>query len=148
MKPKSSGFTLTELMITVGIVAVIAAVAVPSYRQYVQRANRADATTALLRLAGAQERFYIQNNTYATDTQLATAPPGGLGFGGTERGFYDIALAAGAGGWQNGYTLTATVTAGEAQADDDACQTFTVNEQGQRAATDDGGTDNTATCWR
>ena len=148
MKPRSNGFTLIELMITVAIVAVIAAVAVPSYRQYVMRASRADATTALLRLAGAQERFYLQNNTYATDAQLATAPPNGLGFGGTERELYVITLAANNGGWQNGYALTATADGAGPQADDDDCQVFTVNEQGQRTATDGGTTDNTDICWR
>jgi type IV pilus assembly protein PilE len=148
MNPKSKGFTLIELMITVAIVALITAVAVPSYRQYVMRANRADATTALLRLTASQERFYLQNNTYASAALLDDAPPAGLGFAGTERGYYVITLAPNGGGYQNGYILTATAAAGESQATDTDCQVFTVNEQGQRAAQNATNGDNTVTCWR
>jgi type IV pilus assembly protein PilE len=135
-------------MITVAIVAVIAAVAIPSYRQYVMRASRADAKAALLAIAGNQERFYLQNNTYASDDLLDDAPPAGLGFGGTDRGFYAITLAPNGGGYQNGYIATATVVAGEPQEDDEDCQVFTVNEQGQRGAEDGGGADSTEACWR
>ena len=79
MKPKSAGMTLIELMIVVAIVALLASIAVPSYRQYVLRANRTEATTALLQLAAAQEKFYLQNNTYAGNALIDDAPPAGLG---------------------------------------------------------------------
>jgi type IV pilus assembly protein PilE len=148
MKRNSRGFSLIELLVTVAVVATIAAVAIPSYREYVRRANRADATTALLRLAGAQERFYLQNNTYASDALLDDAAPAGLGFDGTERDYYTVTLAPNGGGYQAGFLATATATAGGAQADDDDCQTFTVNEQGLRTAADGGGADNTDRCWR
>lgn len=147
MKATTRGFTLTEMLITVAIVGTLTAVAVPSYRQYVMRASRADATAALLRIAGNQERFYLQNNTYASDALLDDAPPDGLGFGGTERGLYDITLDPNGGGYQNGFIATATAVAGEGQADDEDCQTFTLNEQGLRFG-GTGGTDNTEACWR
>lgn len=145
---RNRGFSLVELLVTVAIVAIIAAVAVPSYRQYLRRANRADATTALLRLAAAQERFYLQNNTYASAAQLAAAPPAGLGFTGTERGYYTVTVQANGGGFQNGFVATATAAAGQRQADDDDCQTFTVNDQGLRTAADGGNADSTDACWR
>ena len=148
MKPRSAGFSLIELMVTVAVVAIIAAVALPSYRQYILRANRADATTALLRLAGNQERFYIQNNTYASEDLMDDAPPAGLGIDGTERGFYDLSMEAAAGGYTSGYTATATVASGGDQHDDADCDKFTVNEQGLRTAEDSGGADNTDRCWR
>ena len=62
-----SGFTLMELMITLAIVALLAAIAVPSYREYIIRSNRIDATSALLKIAAAQEKFFLQNNSYATN---------------------------------------------------------------------------------
>lgn len=148
MYRRNRGFSLIELLVTVAIVAIIAAVAIPSYRQYVRRASRADATTALLRVAGAQEKFYLQNNTYASNALLDDASPAGLGFGGTERGYYTVTLAPNGGGYQNGFVATATATAGANQADDDDCQVFTVNEQGLRTAEDGGGGDNTDACWR
>ena len=148
MNVRSRGFSLIELMVTVSIVAIIAAVAIPSYRQYVRRANRVDATAALLRLASNQERFYLQNNTYASNDLLDDAPPAGLGFTGTERGFYSVTLAPAGGGYVAGYTATATVVAGEDQSDDDDCVTFTVNEQGLRTAANSGAGNNTERCWR
>jgi type IV pilus assembly protein PilE len=150
---RQTGFSLIELMIAVAIVAIIASVAIPSYRQYVRRAKRADATVALLRLASAQERFYLQNNTYASEALLDDAPPAGLGITGanlrTEREYYTLSLVpAAAGGLQAGYTATATVRAGGDQATDTDCFTFTVNQQGVRTAQKSGGVDNTDRCWR
>lgn len=146
MHSQHKGFTLTELMITVAIVATMAAIAVPSYRQYVMRANRADATAALLRLASQQERFYLQNNTYATEAELADAPPDGLGMPGTERGFYELSIDAP--DPTVGYEATATAVAGEDQEDDTDCRSFTVNAQGVRSALDASNGDNTERCWR
>lgn len=146
MNRPDSGFSLVELMVTVAIVATIAAVAIPSYRQYVMRANRADATASLLRLASAQERFYLQNNTYASNDQMDDAPPAGLGIAGTERGFYALEIESD--DLLTGYEARATIVAGEAQHDDEDCVEFSVNEQGLRAAEDSGGGDNTERCWR
>lgn len=151
MNRNSAGFTLTELLITVAIVATITAVAVPSYRQYIMRANRADATTALLRLAANQERFYLASNTYASNAQLATAPPNGLGLPGTDRGLYTLTIAAAAGGLARGYRATATAVASESQGSDDDCASFSVDNEGRRTAADSGGVSNTEvweTCWR
>ena len=141
------GFSLIELLIVVVLVSIVLGVGVPGYRQYVERANRADATTALLRLAAAQERFFIANGAYATEAQRAGAPPAGLGIGGTERGYYDLNIAN-PNGAAIGYTITATIAAGSNQADDTECTTFTVNERGQRTTTDGGGADTTEDCWR
>jgi type IV pilus assembly protein PilE len=144
------GFTLVEMVVTVAIAAIIMGIGIPSYRQYMQRANRADATTALLRLAANQERFYLQNNTYATEAQRPLAPPNGIGMTGTERGYYTLVLAAKPGGWASGYTATATVAAGSNQTTDTACWNFTIDEQGLRTANTQGGAagNNTDTCWR
>ena len=60
-----TGFTLIELMIVIVVVAVLAAIAMPSYRQYVLRTHRTEAKRTLLNVAVAQEKFYLQNNTYA-----------------------------------------------------------------------------------
>jgi type IV pilus assembly protein PilE len=54
MKPK--GFTLLELMIALGVVAVIATFAMPSYRLHVAKGHRMDAAAALYRAAQ-----YVEN---------------------------------------------------------------------------------------
>lgn len=149
MRKMMYGVTLIELMVVMVVLAIIMGFGVPGYRQYIMRANRADATTALLRIAAAQERFFIANGAYATTNALLTgAPPAGLGFASTERGFYNLGVAPAAGGPAVGYTVTATADPGERQADDDDCQAFTMNERGQRTAADGGGGDTTNDCWR
>jgi len=148
MNSKNKGFSLVEVMVVMVIIAIIMSVGIPGYRQYLQRANRADATTALLRIAAAQERFFIANGTYASNAQMAADPPAGLGIPGTERGFYNLNILPGAGGLATGYTLIAQVAPGGDQADDADCWWFSTTERGQRAAFDSGGAENTDDCWR
>jgi type IV pilus assembly protein PilE len=143
MRIRMKGFTLIELMIVIVVIAVLGSIAVPSYRSYILRTHRVEAKTALLNLAAAQEKFYLQNNTYATNAQLATAPPNGLGMTATtENGWYTIAIANGA----SATTFSATATAAAGQVDDSACATFTINALGVKSATKQGGGTSTA-CW-
>ncbi len=148
MSRRQTGMTLIELMIVIMILGIIITVGIPSYRGYIIRANRVDATSALLRLAANQERFYMQNNTYASNAQLAAALPAGLGIPGTDHGYYNLAIAAAAGGLVIGYTASATVTVGESQGSDADCWTYTLTETGLRTATTQGAADNTAVCWQ
>jgi type IV pilus assembly protein PilE len=142
-RTRQKGMTLIELMIVVVIVAVLASIAVPSYRQYVLRTHRTEAKSALLKLAASQEKFYLQNNTYATDSQLTTAPPNGLGMPATtENGWYTLSIANGA----NATTFSATATATGAQTADTACASLTITALGVKTATKSGGTTSTV-CW-
>lgn len=135
MRFKSRGFTLIELMIVVIVAAILVAIAVPSYRQYVLRSHRTEAKAALLNLAAAQEKFYLQNNTYTEE--LADAPPDGLGIPATtEHGYYTIAIAAGA----DETAFAATATATGSQASDTHCASFSIDQAGVRTATN-------ADCW-
>jgi type IV pilus assembly protein PilE len=140
------GFSLVELLIVIGIVGILAAIAYPGYRGSIRRAARTDATVALLRVAAAQERFYLQNNTYASNAQLSTAAPAGLGFTGTERGYYAITIESAA--LTTAFTLVAVPAAGSPQLDDKDCARFTLTEAQLKGATKAAGTDNTVTCWR
>ncbi|MCP5152288.1 MAG: type IV pilin protein [Ectothiorhodospiraceae bacterium] len=62
---REGGYSLTELMIVVVIVAILAAVVIPAYTQYARESKRADAHAALLRIATQQERFFGDRGTYA-----------------------------------------------------------------------------------
>jgi type IV pilus assembly protein PilE len=137
-----NGMTLIELLTVIVVLGILASIAVPSYRNYLFRAQRTEATTALLNLQAAQEKFYLQNNAY-TD-QVAAAPPAGLGLmATTERGFYDITVTLT--NVDQGYTATADPVAGAGQADDTRCTQFSVTDTGARNATGPGGRDY---CWR
>ena len=142
------GFSLIELLIVVSVLAIVLALGVPGYRQYLIRANRSDATAALLRIAAAQERYYLQNGRYATTRQeLEAAPPDGLGTGKTERDFYVLELAPNGGGPATGFIASATVRLGGAQSDDEECRVFMLDERGQHTAFDRFG-DSNERCWR
>jgi type IV pilus assembly protein PilE len=149
---KPGGFTLIELLIVVAIVAILASVSLGSYRQYVRRANRVDATSTLLRISAAQERFYLQHSRYATTAEeLTAAPSAGLGISGTQHGLYDLAVVPAPDGAARGYTATATASSGASQRDDKDCRIFSIDQSGQRGAADASGTESpeiTARCWR
>jgi type IV pilus assembly protein PilE len=59
------GFTLIELMIVVAIIGIIGAIAYPSYVEYVNKSRRADGMAALQSFAGAMERHFTVQSTYA-----------------------------------------------------------------------------------
>jgi type IV pilus assembly protein PilE len=136
------GFTLIELMVTLTVAAIVATMAVSSYRSSVMRAHRTEATAALLNISAAQEKFFLQNNRYASDAERVAAPPGGLGIANPD-GYVIRVISP---DLTRGYTLSATATAG--QADDHDCSTFTLAQNGLRGATDLGGADKTQDCWR
>ena len=135
---QSAGFTLLELLIVVAVASIIMSMGVAGYRQYITRANRVDATALLLRVAAAQERYYLEQNTY-------TADPAELGFPDalSERGYYKLAVAPSLGGLVIGYTATATVVDEESQSTDEKCQDLTINESGLRSSTPE----DAEVCW-
>jgi type IV pilus assembly protein PilE len=143
-RARSRGITLIELMIVVGIVAILAAIAVPSYRSYVMRAQRSDATAALLRVAAAEEKFYLQNNTYTTNLAALNMPAQ------TERGLYSLVVATHPNGMalDRAFIVTATAIAGRGQIADTGCRSFTMDHTGGRGAVNTGGTTTTTECWR
>jgi type IV pilus assembly protein PilE len=142
MRRHQEGVTLIELLTVVVVMGILAAIAVPSYRSYLIRTNRSDAKSALMQLQAAQEKFYLQNNAYASDP--AAAPPAGLGLQNpTNNGYYTLSITLDAGG--QSYTAKATPTASGGQNSDTACATFTLTDAGARGVT---GTMDPVQCWK
>ncbi|MCC7199037.1 MAG: prepilin-type N-terminal cleavage/methylation domain-containing protein [Gammaproteobacteria bacterium] len=137
---RQRGMTLVELMVAVAIVSILAAIAIPSYRQYVVRSQRADATSALLALATAQEKFYLQCNTYASALGDANScADGEVAFADTSaNGWYDLTIDAAS---DTDFTVSAAPHAGGPQAADSDCASFSVTGQGVRTAT-------STRCWQ
>jgi type IV pilus assembly protein PilE len=138
----SRGFTLIELLVVVVITSILMAIAIPSYKNSVRKSRRTDAKTALLDLAGREERYNSTNGSYtATAANLGYAAfPTVVG-----SGYYTIAaptVVAGNATTVASFSITATPVAGSDQAKDTACGAFTVTSTGVQsvsgAATD---------CW-
>ena len=143
---RDSGFTLVELMVTIVIATMLITIAIPAYTSQIRKSKRTDAKTALLDLAGREERYLATNSAYTADPVLLGYGPVGTTF--------PVTLA------NNDYTISAptvvtadnttspptpasyalTATAVNIQAKDTSCATFSLNSQGQQTAT-------STTCW-
>jgi type IV pilus assembly protein PilE len=62
--PRSRGFTLIEVMITVAIVAILAAVAIPSYAEYIKRGRITEAVASLAGIRVKMEQYFQDNRVY------------------------------------------------------------------------------------
>ncbi|MCP8463876.1 type IV pilin protein [Pseudomonas sp. ZM23] len=135
---KSKGFTLVEMMIVVLILGILAAISYPSYQSYVMRSNRSEAMTMLNEAAARQERFFSQNNQYAT-----TAAQLGLTTSNSPNNLYQLVINRPT---TSQYTLTAQPIG--IQARDTQCGSLTLDQAGTRGAA--GGTvaATVMNCWK
>jgi type IV pilus assembly protein PilE len=143
LRESEGGFTLLELMIVVAIVGILAAIAFTTYSAQVQKARRTDARTAVLDLAGREERYFSVNNSYsstATDVGYGGAFPQVVG-----SGYYTLGVAINAPGANPSFQITASAIL--QQLADTSCASFSVNQLGQQTSQDSGGADSTAVCW-
>lgn len=145
--PAIAGFSLIELMVTVVVASILVAIAVPTYTSQVRTSRRTDAKSALLDLAGREERYFSTNNgTY-------TSSAASLGYTGAfpvtvGSGYYQVAapvVTAGTAAAVATFTITATPVG--SQVNDAACASFSINNLGQQSAT---GTDSNPSvdCWK
>ncbi len=136
----SMGFTLIELMVTVAVVSILATIAVASYSSQVQKSRRTDARSALLDLAGREEKLFSTTNAYsATPSDLGYGPVGAI-FPVPVGSYYTVSVAV-----PNppvSYLITATAVG--LQVGDTACVTLSVDQTGAQTST---GTGTAATCW-
>ncbi len=61
------GFSLTELIVVIAMIAILASLALPSYRSATARSDRATALSDINQIAQALERFYTYNRVYTND---------------------------------------------------------------------------------
>ena len=145
---KSKGFTLVELMAVVLIASILLSIAVPLYMQQVRKGRRVDAKTAVMDLAGREERMFSTTNAYSIDpTQLGYAAVGsGAAFPQTVgNGYYQITVAVPALA-PTTFVITAKAISAD-QLKDTNCFSFSVTQTGQQSALNSGGVDSTASCW-
>lgn len=123
-RSKTKGFTLTELLIVIAIVAILASFGLPAYNEQMQKGRRADAKNTILELASLQERHYSNFGYYGSANDLRGEDPIP-----TDGGHYSVTIectpdCADASRPQQ-YTITAAVNA-----TDDNCGDFTYDQTG------------------
>ncbi len=136
-KIASRGFSLIELMVTVAIVGILATIASVAYTSQVQKSRRTDARSALLDLAGREEKLFSTTNAYSgTAADLGYAAfPSVVG-----SGYYNVSVAVP----NPPVTYVITATAIGTQTADTQCATLSVDQLGVQSST---GTGTAATCW-
>jgi type IV pilus assembly protein PilE len=135
------GFTLVELMITVAIVAILATIATASYNSQVQRSRRTDARSAILDLAGREEKLFSTTNAYSAAASdlgyAAVGVPWPINVGSN---YYSVSVTV-----PTPTTYVITATAINSQASDSQCLTLSVDQTGLQSSTPT--TTPAATCW-
>ena len=71
------GFTLIELLVVVLIIGILAAIALPQYTKTVERSRAAEAMSVLKAINDAQQRFFLENQTFTADLALLDIEPPG-----------------------------------------------------------------------
>lgn len=136
----TGGFTLTEVMIVLAVVAVLMAIALPAYQEVQKKARRSAAKTALQGLVIAMQRYYTEQSP----STYVGATLGGSGIypseapidGATK--FYNLSLGTPT---ATTYTLSAAPKGGQAG---DDCGTFTLTSLGVKGVT---GSLSWSECW-
>lgn len=124
MLKNSTGFSLLEIIIALGIIALVSSIATIAYRKYLIRAHRLDAKMALLKVSTAMERYYTQHNSYqdATFTNLGISKS-------SKHKFYELQLIT----QKHSFIIKATPIG--SQKTDRLCNKFVLNQIGGKSIT-------------
>jgi prepilin-type N-terminal cleavage/methylation domain-containing protein len=80
MKTQQNGFTLIELMIAIGIIAILSAIALPAYRNYIDTAEQGQLLSNMKTMEVFQEDFFLRTGGYAVDLADAAAIEAAIGW--------------------------------------------------------------------
>jgi len=136
------GFTLTELLMVMTIVAILTAITVPTYNHVVQKSRRADAQSALQNLRQSLERHYTIYYTYENTTNgnapLPSIFPSEAPLEGAAK-YYDLEIRAPS---TTAYVLAAVPKNAQ---QDDPCGTLLLNSNGRTDVTE--ASQRASWCW-
>jgi type IV pilus assembly protein PilE len=135
----ATGFTLIELMIVVGIIAIIAAIALPSYQTQIQSTRRGAAAGCLLELAQQMERRYTTSLTYAGTTTLPS-----LSCVTEQAANYTFEFGSGSPETST-YVIQAVPVTGMA---DESCGTLTLNQKTAKGTSSGSDVATIKKCWK
>ncbi|PUE46189.1 prepilin-type cleavage/methylation domain-containing protein [Limnohabitans sp. 2KL-1] len=138
---EAAGWTLSELLISLALMAVLTAIALPAYNTQQSQARRIDAQSALQQLQLDQVRWRGTHESYASDLNSL-----GWASENSPAGHYRIAIADAS---ADGFTLTATPLG--AQARDTICNPMRLQHLHTASVVLSSGADlstDTGRCWR
>lgn len=141
------GFTLIEMLVVVGMIAMLAAIAAPAYSKYVQRSRRIEGQALINTIAQRQERFFSTYNRYAAS--LTGTGINGLGMGanctggaiGSENCYYIASMVVPANFAT--YTIRVQPRTGTSQVTD-KCSMLTLTSTGVKGYS---GNETNGKCW-
>lgn len=132
---KIFGFSLIEILIVLGIIAILTLLAVPYYGEFMVRENRMEAKAMLFRLASAMERFYFTTSSYSgADLKAFNIPEY------TANNSYHLSIQYAD---THGFLLTAYPLGKQADKDQ-ACGALVLNSQRKKLVT---GSARSEDCW-
>ncbi|MDO5652872.1 MAG: type IV pilin protein [Brachymonas sp.] len=136
-KTWAKGFTLIEVMIVVAIIGILAAIAYPSYTRYIIRSKRAAAQSYMQELAGLQQRYLLDNRSYAVDlSALGATVPADISRS------YTVTMAGDNTTTPPSFLVKAVPTG--SQTADTECGDLTYDQKGSKGISGTGGV---STCW-
>jgi type IV pilus assembly protein PilE len=146
---KGAGFSLIELMVAVSIAGILLAIAIPSYSSYMRRSRRTEARSALVDLAGREERYYNTNGNQYTSTLSNLGYTAASSSSVVGNGYYTVTVASAASTatTPSTYSITAAPNTTD-QNKDTACLYFYIDSTGlQKAGASAGAAVSGSTCW-
>ena len=113
-RSRNAGYTLVELVITVGIIGLLAGIAIPSYNGYMEVSKRGTAVQNAEQLAIFLDNYFYENGTYVAGNYTpggdTTTLPNALGWrpdGDKDQFSYNIG-SCGSGTINDCYSITVT----------------------------------------
>ena len=124
MLKKKNAFTLVEILVVIGIIALLAAIAIPNLLRAKHSANESSAQSTLKSISTALENYFASNSLYPSNTSalLGVTPPylNVDYFAGTHSGYSFTSVLS-----DYAYTITASPISSSAGA-----HTFTITTGG------------------
>ena len=127
-----SGFSLVEILLAIGLLAILFSLALPQYMSYMQRGQRVEAIRILTASAACQERHRASSGSYDTTRCI----------GESEGEHYQLSIQPAASVSSDTYTLIAEPVN---LAGNETCGSLSLNQAGTRAIS--GPDQNLQKCW-
>jgi len=144
----SRGFTLTEVLIVLAILAVLVAIALPSYQASISQGRRADGRAYALDLAVREEAYFLRNGSYTGDLETESGLNASVL---SQERFYTGSVGPCAGGDLVNCFQVKVSALGLQRASDQACVSLTITNTGERGSSDSMGVfsdaNSAARCW-